>query len=290
MSSIAPGTTPLSQALSRKRSSALPALLLGLGLIAAVAFAALGFVESRRTEPVVVIIRAVPFGQQIVADDLSTLALPLHRPAQLAGVADPAIAVGKYAAHDLRPDAIVQPGMLLDAPPDQPVFPNGQALTPNMVPLPFATVSIGPLTAHDRVNVGFSDRAGSPDLCDQAKRAAAGEKPTVVAPLSPLAQPRPFACRLLSSVRVLYVDPAAEVAYLELSPFQAHTIRALQAAGLELWGERYGISSDELPALTRLDIGQVSVEQLTAPVAPPAEDADGDSIPGATSTIPGTRP
>jgi len=291
MSSIAPGASPLSQALSRKRSSPLPALLLGLGLIAAVAFAILGFLESRRTEPVVILVRAVPFGQQISAEDLGTLALPLHRPAQLAGVADPAVAVGRYAARDLSPDAIVQPIMLLDAPPDQPVYPNGQALAPNMVPLPFATLSIGPLTAHDHVNIGFSDRAGSPDLCDQARRAAAGAKPTVATPASALAQPRPFACRLLSSVRVLFVDDEAGVAYLELSPYQAHTVRALQAAGLELWGERYGLSSDTLPALARLDIGQVSAEQLTEPVAPPASvDPQGAAIPGSDSVIPGGRP
>jgi hypothetical protein len=289
MSSIAPGVAPLSQALSRKRSNALPILLLGLGLIAAIAFAALGFLESRRTESVLVVVRPVPFGQQIVAEDLGSIALPLHRPTQLAGMADPGLAVGKYAAHDLHADAVVQPTMLLDAPPEQPVFPNGQALASNMVPLPFATLSIGPLTAHDRVNLGFSDRTGSPDLCDQAKQAAAGAKPTI-APMTQAAQPRPFACRLLSSVRVLYVDDSAGVAYLELTPFQAHTVRALQAAGLELWGERYGRGSEILPALERLDIGQVSVEQLNAPVEAPAEDADEAAVPGADSAIPGARP
>jgi hypothetical protein len=104
------------------------------------------------------------------------------------------------------------------------------------------------------------------------------------------AQPRPFACRLLSSVRVLYVDDSAGLAYLELTPFQAHTVRALQAAGLELWGERYGRGSEILPALERLDIGQVSVEQLTAPVEAPAEDAAEAAVPGADTAIPGARP
>jgi hypothetical protein len=288
MAAITPGTGTLSQALARKRGSALPLVMLALGLIVAVAFAVLGYLESQRSEQVVVLVRDVPFGHAISAEDLGTVMLPLHRPEQLAGLSDPAAVVGKYAARDLGADDLVQPAMLLAEPPDQPVFPNGQALTPNMVPVPFATTSIGPLTARDTVNVGFSDRAGSPDLCDSARSAAAGERPTMVAAPSALAQPRPFACRLLSAVRVLFVDEAAGVAYLELTPYQAHTIRALQAAGLDLWGERFGAGSDQLPALDRLDIGQVNGAELTAPAAPPAEAAETSSIPGAESAIPGS--
>lgn len=287
MAAITPGTGTLSQALARKRSSALPLVMLALGLIVAVAFAVLGYLESQRTEQVVVLARDVPFGHAIGADDLGTVMLPLHRPAQLAGLSDPAAVVGKYAARDLGANDLVQPAMLLAEPPVQPVYPNGQALAPNMVPVPFATTSIGPLTARDTVNIGFSDRAGSPDLCDSARSAAAGEEPTMVAAPSALAQPRPFACRLLSAVRVLYVDEAAGVAYLELTPYQAHTVRALQAAGLDLWGERFGAGSDQLPALDRLDIGQVNSAELTAPAAPPAEGAEPSAIPGAGTAIPG---
>jgi hypothetical protein len=264
MTTLTPDASPLGKALARRRSSQLPAVMLGLGLIAAVAFALLGFLESRRTEPVVVLARDVPFGQRIAAEDLTTIALPLHRPAQLAGFSEIAAVAGSYAARHLHADALVQPAMLRAEPPDQPVYPNGRALAPGMVPLPFATDSVGPLSDHDRVNIGFSDPAGAPDLCDRAKSAEAGARPTVAEPVTPLAQPRPFACRLLSSVPVLYVDEAAGVAYLELTPYQAHTVRALEAAGLKLWGERYGAGSAALPSLDRLDIGQVSLEQLDA--------------------------
>jgi hypothetical protein len=92
-------------------------------------------------------------------------------------------------------------------------------------------------------------------------------------------QARPFACRLLGSVRVLYVDEPADVAYLELTPYQAHTIWALQAAGLPLWGERYGAGSAPLEGLDRLDIGQVTLDALRAPGA----------IPGDASPIPGSE-
>ncbi len=285
---MAPSTTaPLSQALARKRANPLPAVLLALGLIIAVAFAILGYLESQKTETVVVLVRDVPFGQQITREDLGVVELPLHRPAQLAGIGDLNAVMGRYAARDLGANDLVQPPMLLEAPPTQPVYPNGQALTPNMVPVPFATTTIGPLSFRDRVNIGFNDRSGSPDLCDQAQSAAAGVKPTFTPPMAGAAQPRPFACRLLSSVRVLYVDEAAGVAYLELSPYQAHTIWALQAAGLELWGERYGVTSTPLPSLDRLDIGQVNREDLRAPVPAPATAEP--ALPGATSPIPGSR-
>lgn len=287
MTTLNPTSAPLSQALARKRGNPLPAVLLACGLIVAVTFAALGYLESQKTETVVVLARDVPYGQQISAEDISLIALPLHRPAQLAGINDPAAVVGRYAARDLGANDLVQAPMLLDEPPTQPVYPNGQTLSPNMVPVPFSTATIGPLSHRDRVNIGFNDRSGAPDLCDRAKRSAAGDGPSLAPSASGDGQPRPYACRLLSSVRVLYVDEGAGVAYLELTPYQAHTIWALQAAGLELWGERYGAASTPLISLDRLDIGQVSAERLDAP---PVEDpAATATLPGANSQVPGSR-
>ncbi len=278
---------PLSQALARKRANPLPALLLAAGLLAAVALAVAGFLESRKSEAVIILARDVAYGQQIVAEDLASVELPLHRPAQLAGFSSPAAAIGQYAARNLGASDLLQPSMLIAEPPGQPVYPNGEQLAPNMVPLPFATTTVGPISYRDRLNVGFSDPSGAPDLCDQA-RSAAGGAPSV-APSAVTAQARPYACRLLSSVRVLYVDEGEGVAYLELTPYQAQTIWAIQAAGLQLWGERYGVTSDDLPAMTRLDIGQVTMPDLTAPVpTPEARPAPESTIPGSTSTVPGS--
>jgi hypothetical protein len=279
MSATAPTVAPLGQALARKRANPLPAIILAIGLIAAIALAVLGFLESRKTESVVVLMRDVSYGQQIVAEDLGSVELPLHRPAQLSGVASPGSAIGQYAARNLGTNDLLQPAMLMAQPPTQPVYPNGEALSPNMVPLPFATATVGPISYRDRLNIGFSDPSGAPDLCDQARAAAGGQRPAA----APLASPqvRPYACRLLSSVRVLYVDEGAGVAYLELTPYQSHTIWALQAAGLQLWGERYGSASAPLEALDRLDIGQVTLDALEAPAA-------GD-IPGAGGAIPGSE-
>ncbi|NNJ12905.1 SAF domain-containing protein [Chloroflexales bacterium ZM16-3] len=279
MSTTAP-VAPLGQALTRRRANPLPAIILAAGLIAAIALAALGFLESRKTEAVIILARDVPYGQQISAEDLGVVELPLHRPAQLAGVSRPAAAIGQYAARNLGASDLLQPAMLIAEPPGQPVYPNGEQLTLNMVPLPFATATVGPISYRDRLNIGFSDPSGAPDLCDQA-RSAAGGAPSV-APSVISAQARPYACRLLGSVRVLYVDEGAGVAYLELTPYQAHTIWALQAAGLQLWGERYGAESLPLDALDRLDIGQVTISDLEAPV--PAE-----GIPGAGGAIPGSE-
>jgi hypothetical protein len=275
MSTTAP-VVPLGQALARKQRNPLPVVLLAVGLVAALALATLGFLESRQTEALLVLARDVPYGQQITPEDLGMVELSLHRPAQLAGVTSREAAVGQYAARSLATNDLLQPTMLMAAPPGQPVYPNGEQLAPNMVPLPFATTTIGPLSVHDRVNLGFNDPSGAPDLCRQAQRAASGTPS--LAPSAGAAQARPYACRLLSAVRVLYVDAAAGVAYLELTPYQAHTIWALQAAGLSLWGERYGAASDPLPELDRLDIGQVSPGELEAPV---------NGIPGTGGAIPG---
>lgn len=289
MAAVTPNTSTLGQALTRKRANPLPALLLALGLIAAVGFAALGYLESRRTETVAVLARDVPYGQQIVAEDVVTVELPLHRPAQLAGLGDPAAVVGQYAARNLGANDLVQPAMLMAAPPAQPVYPNGEELGANMVPVPFSVAALGPVTHRDRVNLGFSDPTGDPALCDAALTAAAGEAPTAPAPPAPGDRAlRPYACRLVSYVRVLWVDGG--VAYLELTPYQAQAVWAMQAAGVQLWGERYGVASDPLPAFDRLDFGQVNPEQLLAPAPTPLPREDPltpPTIPGANAPLPG---
>jgi hypothetical protein len=238
---------PLSQALNPRRPSVVPALVLALGILLALGAAAFGFVESRRTERVVLALRPVPYGHQITADDLTTVELPLHRPAQLAGMPDPTLVIGRWAAREIGPNDVLQPAMLLDAPPDQPVYPNGRRLARNAVPLPFAASALGPLTDRDLVNVGFT--SVDPELC----RGAAGTAP-------PVAPDRGFACRFLTGVPVLYIE--AGTAYLEVTPYQAHAVWALQAAGAQLWGERYGAGSDALPQAELLDAGRIEHTRL----------------------------
>jgi SAF domain len=282
---------PLSQALNPKKSNLLPALLLVLGLIIALSAAAYGYLESRRTEAVLIAVRDVPFGQQITADDLGTIELPLHRPTQVTGIGDPALVIGKWAGRQIGQSDLLQPSMLLDTAPDQPVYPSGQKLDKDTVPVPFSTTTIGPLTFHDLVNIGYNVTSGDPQLC----LSNGGTVQTTVPVSAPTsgddqAQARPFACRLLQRVKVLYVDDGKGVAYLQLTPYQSHVIWALQAAGVSMWGERYGASSDELPAMDRLDAGQVDLARLTMTLSDTLKlynpQGMGGGIPGAT-TIPG---
>src|SRR6476469_9691589 len=99
---------PLSQALNPKKSQLPPALLLVLGLIMALSAATYGYLESRRTEQVIIAVRDVPFGQPISADDLGTIELPLHRPAQLTGLGDVNAIVGKWASREIGPNDLLQ--------------------------------------------------------------------------------------------------------------------------------------------------------------------------------------
>jgi hypothetical protein len=283
---------PLSQALNPKKSHLLPALLLVLGLIIALSAATYGYLESRRTEQVVIAVRDVPFGQQISADDLGTIELPLHRPAQLTGLSDPAAIIGTWAAREIGPNDVLQPTMLMDSAPDQPVYPSGQKLDKDTVPIPFSIATIGPLTVHDFVNVGYNAPSGDPQLCVSNGGMVQSTPATAPEAGDGQAQPRPFACRLLQRVKVLYVDEGKQLAYLQMTPYQSHTIWALQAAGVSMWGERYGASSDELPAMDRLDAGQISTDRLTMTLSDTLKlynpEGMGGGIPGASSSIPGT--
>ncbi len=283
---------PLGQLLTPKRSTLGATLLLVLGVLLALGAAAYGLLESRRTEAVIIAARAVPFGQQLTADDLATVELPLHRPSQLAGMGDPALVVGRWAAREIGANDLLQLDMLLEQAPEQPVYPSGQQLDRDSVPVPFSTATIGPLTARDLVNVGYNATSGDAALC----RAQGGQ--TSAAVTTGEGQLRPFACRLLQRVKVLYVDAEKELAYLQMTPYQSHTIWALQAAGVQLWGERYGASSDELPAMDRLDASQIAAERLTMTLSDTLRLYDpqgmgggmGARVPGAAGPIPGQPP
>jgi hypothetical protein len=280
---------PLGQVLTPKKSNLLPALLLILGIIVALSAATYGYIESRRTERVIIAVRSVPYGQQIAADDLATIELPSHRPAQVAGIADPNLVIGRWAAREIGPNDLVQGNMLLANRPDQPVYPSGVKLDKDTVPIPFSLTTIGPLTEHDLVNVGYSSQTGDPELC----RASGGsvQSPTSTPADAAAVQGRPFACRLMGRVKVLYVDVDKQIAYLQMTPYQAHTIWALQAAQVQLWGERYGATSDELPSMDRLDASQVELNRLTMTLSDTLKlynpQGIGGAIPGDTSVIPG---
>ena len=261
MTTLSNATPPLTQAMSRKRRAILPMVLLLLGIVICIAAAVLSYLETQRTESVVVLTRDVAYGQSITSEDVTTIEVSRHRASELTGIASPSLAIGQYASRPLRAGDLAQPTMLMAELPDQPIYPNGEELTPNMVPLPFSTGTIGPLTHRDRVNLGYSDPSGNPTLCE-----AENVAPATSADGRPLA----YACRLLSNVRVLYVE--GNVAYLEVTPYQAHTIWAIQAANLPLWGERYGASSQTIDPLLRLDLANVDLAELTAPPAPSTAD------------------
>jgi hypothetical protein len=296
------GPLQINKALSPKKSNLLPALLLIIGLIGALSAAAYGYLESRRTETVLIAVRQVPFGQQLVADDLATIELPLHRPIQLAGIGDPNLVLGRWAAREIGSNDLIQPTMLLAQAPDQPVYPSGQQLDKDTVAVPFSTQTIGPLTHHDFVNVGYNDPNGDMQTCLANGGSAVTEAGALTIAPAPAISPapdgsqraRPFACRLLSRVKVLWVDEAQNRVFLQMTPYQSHTIWALQAAQTQLWGERYGSSSDELPSLDRLDAAQVDAMRLTLNTTDTLKlyspQGFGGAIPGASSPIPGQQP
>jgi hypothetical protein len=295
---------PLGQVLNPRKSNLVPALLLVLGLIIALSAATYGYIESRRTEKVVIAVRSIPYGQPITADDLGTVEVPLHRPVQLAGIGDPSQVIGTWAAREIGVNDLLQPTMLLTTAPDQPVYPSGQKLDKDTVPVPFSTETIGPLTYRDVVNVGYNSTTGDPQMCIANGGSVSASTPASVPATTDgnttYPQGRPFACRLLQRIKVLWVDTDKNVAYLQMTPYQAHTVWALQAANVQMWGERYGATSDELPSLDRLDAAQVELNRLTMNLTDTLKlynpqgmgggiPTDGGAIPGSSSAIPGQQ-
>jgi hypothetical protein len=304
---------PIGQALTPKKNNLIAPLLVVVGIIVCFSAAAYGYIESQRTEKVVIAARDVPYGRQIVADDLAVIELPLHRPLQVAGITDPSGVIGQYATRQIGTDDILKPTMLKTTPPDRPVYPNGRELAKDMVPVPFSLAALGPITDRDLVNIGFTTTDAS--LCD--RQAADVPVGTVLPPPAAVVEgnpeagaqalPRAFACRFMSNVNILYID--GSTAYLEMSPAQAHAMWALTAAGVTMWGERYGSTSTPLMFMDRLDAGQVTIPDLTAPVTDtlriepklvnPASATTpsgvgqgaslGGAVPAANTTIPGAN-
>ncbi|MGB9754888.1 SAF domain-containing protein [Roseiflexus castenholzii] len=258
-------TGRLNQTLAPRRAQVIGVLITVIGVMVAVGAALYGYLESRRTESIVIAVRDIPYGRQIVADDLGVVSLPYYRPKELSGVTDSSLVIGRYATRTIGTNDIINPSMLSPDPPDVPVYPNGRRLEKNMVPVPFSLTGVGPITDRDRVNIGFI--ANDPLLCDRARAdvALGAVIPLPATTLAPTEGLRSYACRWMSGVPVLYIE--GEVAYLEMTPAQAHALRALQAAQVALWAERYGASSEPLQYLDRLDAAQIVLPELTRPVS-----------------------
>lgn len=284
-----------------KKNTLLPILIIIVGILIAAGAAAYSYFESQRTETLVILARDIPYGQQITAADLTTVEMPRYRPNQLQGIHDPAALVGQFAARNLGTNDYAQPSMFMPAPPAEPVYPNGVKLQPNMVPVPFAVGAVGPITDRDRLNLLYL--TDDVKLCKgerSASASTAGEQ---------------FACRFLTDVHILYIEGGT--AYLELTPYQAHALWALQGAGVTLMGERYGVTSDPLAPMDPLQADKITLEELMAPApalsgarvtpvatpavpeaqaapeAQPAQVLPGSTpaaIPGSGAPIPGTAP
>lgn len=261
---------PVAQALAPQKRSILPSIVLIVALLMAVAAAAFGFYEQSRTETVLIALKPLVYGQQITTEDLGTIEVPLHRPQQLAGITDAAAVVGKWASGDVRANEQLQPAMLLDKAPDQPVYPSGEELNKDMVVLPLSTETIGPLTHRDVLNIGFNDTTGDPTRCT-------GAGGTATPSVGVDGEPQPYACRLITGANVLHVDDAKQIAYIELTPDAAHAVWSVQAAQLTIWGERYGQASAPVPNMDRIDIGQVKPDMVVLPQPAGQPSVDGAS-------------
>jgi hypothetical protein len=223
--------------------------LISGGMLGAVIMATLAWRESTRQEAVLVVARDLAAGSQLSSADIDVVWLPQHRPAVLRGISDRQQVIGQYSLRELRAGDLLQPTMLQAQAPTAPRYANGRRLTSGMVPFAFSLRGIGPISESDLVNLGFSDSGGAVQLCGGTSAAAVGTA---------------YACRLISRVRILAIDAAAGQLYLEVTPYQAQSLYALQAAGVLLWAERYAADGPPLPVLSRLESRAIERARLEA--------------------------
>ena len=216
---------PLGQVLNPKSNVAAAAA--GTGADHRLSAATYGYIESRRTEQVIIAVRYVPYGQLISADDLGTIELPLHRPAS-SPVSVTRTIVGTWAARGIGPNDLLQATMLLDTiAPDQPVYPSGQKLerTPYHSVLDRDHRPADPSRFRERRlqrDQWRSRRCVANGGMVSARRATARRNDDRDAAGRPVRLP-PAGARQGTVGR-----HGKNVAYLQMTPYQAHTIWALQ--------------------------------------------------------------
>ncbi|MBU6332804.1 MAG: flagellar biosynthesis protein FlgA [Chloroflexi bacterium] len=218
------------------------------GIIIAVAAAIAGYRESLRSETVLVAARAIARGVMIDAADLRPITLPTYRPEAVRGIGDPMHIIGRYAQRDIAVDELFRSSMIVARAPEQPAYAGGIVLQPGYVPFPFPRTTIGPLSAGDRVNIGFTARDGQP--CGEAA-------PPVGTP---------FACRLLNGLVVLEI--ADDIVYVAMTPYQAQAAWALDAAAVTWWGERTGPLDLHQPLPVYLEASAIDWEHVSRQAAP----------------------
>lgn len=247
----------------RPRRNPLPIITLAIALVAIGA----GFylaLTTHRTTLIAVWARPVAAGQPIQPEDLTTLAVPADRPPALEGIADPALLVGQWTTRSVGQGEIIYPSQVQASAPSTPYYPNGEALPEGFVAVPFSLQTVGPVTDRDYINVNVIDPSGDPRRCSELGGTPSSFNATMTeAPATPV-----VTCRLIPQMEILYVDQAANVAYLAATPYQSQVIYTLTAQdGTRLYGERYGATSPALPYLTRLDPNVIDPALLTGSVS-----------------------
>ncbi|KPL79970.1 SAF domain-containing protein [Herpetosiphon geysericola] len=281
------------------RRSPLPILLTILGILA-VAFGIYTNVMNQRTELVAIWSRDVPAGVQITLEDLGTIAVPINRVPQLDGVSNPEILVGTWSTRNVGKDELATMAQVSMVPPTRPMYPNGKALPQGMVPLPFSTTTVGPLTDRDYLNIGFTDPTGDQDRCREVGGTptngdvtevltegsipeGASVLPASASNVSANGEPIPYTCMLMTKLEVLYVDGTKGAAFLAGTLYQSQALWTVSAIpGVSLFGQRYSGDSEMAPVIGRMEPQDLNAFGLSG-----AYSETNKLLPGVRTTLPG---
>lgn len=217
--------------------------------------------ESARTEPVVLATSSIAPGERIQSGQLTVIQAPLHRPAPLTGLADPALIIGQYARVQISANQVLTTDLVQAQPLAAHRFINGalpaEQLQATVYELP--RTGLTSLTSQDRINILV--------LVDEAR----GRDPAfqVGAVDSPGQGTR--VVRVLRGLNVLAVNE--RTAFLEVTPVQSAYLWALQTASIPFVGELDATADAPLgplraAALSLADLGMEATPAVGPEVQP----------------------
>lgn len=219
----------------------LVAALLALAALVAGIAAYLLAIEEAQTEPLVLATSAIAPGERIQPEQLQIIQAPLHRPVLLAGLADPALAIGQYARVQISPNQILTRDLVQPQPLTQHSFSNGalpvEIVQQAVYELP--RTGLTSLTSQDRINILV--------LVDEAR----GRDPAFQVGAIDTPGQGTRVVRVLRGLNVLAVNE--RTAFLDVTPAQSAYLWALQTASVPFVGELDATDAAELGPLRAAD-------------------------------------
>ncbi len=213
--------------------------------------------ESARTEPVVLATSSIAPGERIQSGQLTVIQAPLHRPAPLTGLADPALIIGQYARVQISSNQLVTRDLVPPQPLTQHSFANG------MLPTELLSATVYELPRTGLTSLNSQDQINILVLVDETR----GQDPAFRVGAMDTPGMGTRVVRVLRGLNVLAVND--RTAFLEVTPAQSAYLWALQTASIPFVGELAATSAISIAPLGPLRASELALADLGMAVSAP---------------------